>query len=357
MKQYEDFANLLINSNGAVPIYNCLLHINNENIDYKIAVGQIGNSKEKLLHNSLFRTGSITKIFTATIILQLMEKNLLNLEDNFFDLLQSNELKQLVSEILFFDRINYSKQIKVKDLLHHKSGLRDYYSDDERFFAHIKKNPTQNWNWKIVLKKYFEFDLHKKGVSKPNELFYYSDTNYVLLAILIEEITNKKYHQVLEENILKPLSLHDTYLEFHQQKKGITPIIFPYHGTYSLKNTNTSFDWGGGGLISSTDDLIIFIRSLLTGKLFTNEKTLQKMMNFEDCSIDSTSKKRNIDYGIGLQRKKIGKYNYIGHNSAYGGMAFYNLETGTNFILTINQVLAPHKAEWLLKKSIEAFFS
>jgi D-alanyl-D-alanine carboxypeptidase len=358
MKQYEDFANLLINPNGSAPIYNCLLHINNEhkNINFKIASGQIADCKEEIFNNYRFRTGSITKTFTATIIFQLMEENLLSLEDNFFDLLQHNELKQIVSEILFFEGVNYSKKIKVKDLLQHKSGLRDYYSDDERFFAHIKKNPTQNWNWKIVLKKYFEYGLHKKGVSKPNELFYYSDTNYLLLAILIEEVTNKKYGQVVEENIIKPLSLHDTYLEFHQQKKGITPIIFPYHGTYSLKNVNTSFDWGGGGLISSTNDLHIFIRSLFTGKLFTNEKTLQKMINFDDCANDSTPKKRNIDYGFGIQRKKIGKYNYIGHNSAYGGMAFYNLETGTSFILTINQVLAPHKAEWLLKKSVEAFF-
>ena len=80
------------------------------------------------------------------------------------------------------------------------------------------------------------------------------------------------------------------------------------------------------------------------------------MMNFEDNSIISTSKKGKIAYGMGLQQKKIGKNNFIGHNSAYGGMVFYNLETDSSFILNVNQVLAPHKAEWLLKKTVEAFF-
>ena len=55
--------------------------------------------------------------------------------------------------------------------------------------------------------------------------------------------------------------------------------------------------------------------------------------------------------------QKIGAHNFIGHNSAYGGMVFYNLDTDTSLILNINQVIAPHKAEWLLKKTVEAYFS
>jgi len=358
MKKYKNFANLLINTEGSAPIYNCLLAINNpkNNINYKIALGQIDATDQKIASNYRFRTGSITKTFTSTIILQLMEEGLLKLEDPFLDSLQNNETKKILSEILIFDEINYSSHITIKNLLQHKSGLRDYFADDERFFANIKKYPNQEWDWKKVLEKYFEYGLNKKGVSKPSESFYYSDTNYLLLALLIEELTNKTYYKILEERILNPLSLNDTYLEFHQNKKGATPIIFPYHGIYSLKNVTTSFDWGGGGLISSTNDLNIFIRSLLTGKLFNDPKTLKQMINFEDDSIISTSKKEKIGYGMGLQQKKIGKHNFIGHNSAYGGMVFFNLETDSSFILNINQVLAPHKAEWLLKKMVEAFF-
>ncbi|MFT6842386.1 MAG: D-alanyl-D-alanine carboxypeptidase [Psychroserpens sp.] len=359
MKEYEDFAKLLINPKGSTPIYNCLLNINSEkkNINYKIALGQIGASGKKIADNYRFRTGSITKTFTSTIILQLMEEGLLKLEDSLLNCLQNEETKKILSEILFCDNINYSRQITVKNLLQHKSGLRDCFADDGRFFEYIKKNPNRDWNWKNILETYFKYNLHKKGVFKPGESFYYSDTNYVLLAILIEEITHKKFHEVLEERILNPLSLHDTYLEFHQNKKGCTPIIFPYQGVNSLKNVNTSFDWGCGGIVSSTRDLNVFMRSLLTGQLFNDIKTLKQMINFDDDSIVSSPKKGEIKYGFGIQQKKIGEHNFIGHNSAYGGMVFYNLATDTSLILNINQVTAPHKAEWLLKKTVEVFFS
>jgi D-alanyl-D-alanine carboxypeptidase len=358
MKEYENFAKLLVNPNGSNPIYNCLLNINNEkrNINYTIALGQIGASGKKIASNYRFRTGSISKTFTSTIILQLMEEGLLKLEDSFLNCLQNDETKKILSEILFCDTINYSKQITVKNLLQHKSGLKDCFSDDGRFFENIKKHPNRNWNWKNILETYFTYNLHKKGIFKPGESFYYSDTNYLLLAILIEEITSKKYYEVLEERILNPLSLNDTYLEFHQKKKGSTPIIFPYHGANSLKNVNTSFDWGCGGIISSTRDLNVFMRSLLTGQLFNEMKTLKQMIDFDDDSIVSSPKKREIKYGLGIQQKKIGVHNFIGHNSAYGGMVFYNLETETSLILNINQVTAPQKAEWLLKKTVEAFF-
>ena len=122
MKQYEDFANLLINPNGSAPIYNCLLNINNakKNINYEIALGQIDASGKKIPSNYRFRTGSIAKTFTSTIILQLMEEGLLKLEDTFLDCLQNGETKKILSEILFFDGINYSSHITVKNLLQHK---------------------------------------------------------------------------------------------------------------------------------------------------------------------------------------------------------------------------------------------
>ena len=359
MKEYENFAKLLINPKGSTPIYNCLLNINSEkrNINYNIALGQIDASGEKIASNYRFRTGSITKTFTSTIILQLMEEGSLKLEDSFLNCVQNDETKKLLLEILFCETINCSSQITVKNLLQHKSGLRDCFADDERFFADIKKYPNRDWNWNNILEKYFKYNLHKKGLFKPGESFYYSDTNYVLLAIIIEEITSKKYSEVLEERILNPLSLNDTYLEFHQNKKGFIPIIFPYHGTNSLKNINTSFDWGCGGIVSSTKDLNVFMRSLLTGQVFNDIKTLKQMINFDDGSIIASEKKKKIKYGMGIQQKKIGEHNFIGHNSAYGGMVFYHVESDTSLVLNINQVTAPHKADWLLKKTVEAYFS
>jgi D-alanyl-D-alanine carboxypeptidase len=359
MKQFEVYANLLINPNGSAPIYNCLIYLNDKerNIIYRDAFGQMDASGDSADSSYCFRTGSITKTFTATVILQLMEEGALHLEDTFLDCLKNYETRKFFSDLLFFDGINYSGHITIKNLLQHKSGIRDYFADDARFLKCIKDFPDQNWDWKKILEKYFEYDLNKTGTIQPNKDFYYSDTNYLLLAVLIEELTNMPYHEALEKRILGPLSLNDTYLEFYQNRKGVMPIIFPFYGSYALQNVNTSFDWGGGGLISSANDLDIFLRALLAGQVFNKVETLQLMMNFDDGPIDSPSKKGKLSYGMGLQQKQIGGLNFIGHNSAYGGMMFYNPDTKFSVILSVNQVSAPHKAEWLMKKVVEDFIS
>ena len=81
------------------------------------------------------------------------------------------------------------------------------------------------------------------------------------------------------------------------------------------------------------------------------------MTNFDDGLINSPPNKGKISYGMGLQQKIIGGLNFIGHNSAYGGMMFYNLDTKFSVILSVNQVSALHKAEWLMKKVVEDFIS
>jgi len=352
MERIEDIMKLLIRDNGSSPIHNCILYLNNpkKDISYNAVFGKINASISKIDQDYCFRTGSITKTFVATIIMQLMEEKKLNIDGFFLDYLSKKD-KEFLKKIMFFKGVNYSNQITIKNLLEHSSGLRDYFADDNRFFNYVMRFPLQSWEWKTIMQKYFKYKLHEKGVFTPGAGFYYSDTNYLLLAVLIEELTNMSLHELLEERILTPLSLNDTYLQFHQEPKGYKPVIPSFYGSINLKNINSSFDWGGGGLISSTNDLDFFIRELLSGKLFDSKETLSLMMDFNHKkNINSAlDKKRNM-YAIGLQQKKIGDYNFIGHNSAYGGMMFYDLHSGLSIILSINQLASPHKAEWLIKK-------
>ena len=359
MKLIDELMKILIKNSGSSSVHNCILYLNNpkNNSNYKGAFGQMNVSGGNVNHNTCFRTGSITKTFTATIIMQLMEENVLSLDDYFLDILNETNRKFL-KELLIFEGINYSNEITIKNLLQHRSGIRDYFTDDDRFFNHVMKFPFQSWGWKTIMQKYFEYNLNDKGVFQPGKGFYYSDTNYLLLAFLIEELSIMPFHEVLEKRILKPLSLNDTYLEFYQERKGSTPIVFPFYGSNNLKNINSSFDWGGGGLISSVNNLDVFIRALLAGKLFNKFETLKLMTNFDDeNSINIISKKVRNVYALGLQQKKIGAYNFIGHNSAYGGMMFYDLNSDLSIIFSINQASSTHKAEWLIKKLAEGFIS
>jgi D-alanyl-D-alanine carboxypeptidase len=359
MKSTAELMKHLIRNSGSTPIHNCILHLNNpkKKITYKAAFGQMNATGGNVNHNYCFRTGSITKAFTATIIMQLMEEDMLNLDDFFLDGL-NKVTRKFLNQLMLFKGVDYSNEITIKHLLQHRSGIGDYFTDDHRFLKHVMKYPYKNWEWKNIMEKYFEYNLNKKGVFQPGKGFYYSDTNYLLLAILIEELTNMPFHEVLEKRILGPLCLNDTYLEFYQEAKGNIPIVFPFYGSNDLKNINSSFDWGGGGLISSSKDLDVFIRSLLSGQLFNRVETLKLMIDFgNENSINSTLKKGRDVYGMGLQQKKIGDYSFIGHNSAYGGMMFYDLDSDFSIIFSINQLSSLHKAEWLIKKLAGGFIS
>jgi len=358
LKALNEMTELVLNSTGSSPIYSCLLCISDtkKRTTYNRAIGDFKGSEDPINHSVQFRIGSITKPFTAAIILQLMEEGKFMLTDRYMDLINDNT-KSVLKNILQIEITDCSNYITVEHLLTHQSGLLDYYSDDERFVEYVRKFPEKSWNWKLVMKKYFEFGLNLKGNFRPGEGFHYADTNYLLLAVLIEDICNLAFAEVLEQRILKPLGLNDTYLEFYQDKKGPNPIIFPYHGTTHLKGINTSFDWGGGGLVSTLADLNTFLPALILGHLFKLPSTLHKLLSYTDPSKNEASSSDKTKYCFGLQQKNIYGLNLIGHTSAYGAMTFYEPMNKINVTVSVNQVAGVHKAEWLMRKAIEVYLS
>lgn len=356
MEQIEKLMSMVVKPFGCSPVYNCILGLNNESndINFSKAIGVTGENGKFVSPDYCFKTGSITKLFTSTIILQLKEEGLLRLEDCYFDLVTKDTIKKL-SGLHFFDGTDYSEKISLLQLLQHQSGLRDFFSADARFLRYVMEHPSQLWNWELVMEKYFEFDLNLKTSFAPGNGFHYSDTNYLLLAILIEQITNKPLHQVYREKISIPLGLNDTYLEFHESPRESKQVVFPYYGTHSLENINTSFDWGGGGLISTMTDLTIFIRSLIKGYLFKRNDTLELMIRSPFTLPVGQNKGLAIKYGLGIQQKNFSGYAFVGHDSAYGSMLFYEPDKDISIILSLNQATAVQKAGWLMKKIILEF--
>ncbi|MFN0216404.1 MAG: serine hydrolase domain-containing protein [Saprospiraceae bacterium] len=351
IQQFEALMEQVLKPDGDAPIYHCMLRIRDgkRNVQYEGAVGTIDEAGKAVSASCRFRTGSITKPFTAAIVLQLVEQGMFKLTDLYFDLLDEAS-KASLSCLHIWEGTDYSDKISVQHLLQHSTGLRDYFADDERFLAFVMQHPAQQWDWKLILEKYFEFGLNDKALFIPGNGFYYSDTNYLLLGMLIEHATGKSLHQNYEEKILAPLGLTDTYLEFFQAPAHNAATIFPHYGKHSLENTNTSFDWGGGGLVSSMRDLDIFIRALVAGSLFDQAETWRLMTRFDVADPLNTSAKRSMHYGLGLQKKIIPDHSFIGHNSAYASMLYYDPEKDLSIVLTLDQAGAMHKAEWLLNK-------
>ncbi len=344
---------LVLRPTGTTPIHNCLLLLRDtkQDINFSKAIGLIGPEKGNVTTDCCFKIGSITKLFTATLILQMVEEGLLKLEDYYFDLIDAAS-KELLSGLHVWDGKDQSSKIKIHHLLSHSTGLKDYFSDDERFLNHVMEHPSQSWNWQSVMKKYFEFELHKNPAFLPSAGFHYADTNYLLLSVLIEQLTGKQLHEVYRARIIKPLGLWNTYLEYFEFPENNTNAVFPYFGTHSLESINTSFDWGGGGLISNLKDLDIFIRGLLNNVLFEKKETLELMLRLQNNYSLTDDSAAPYPYGLGIQKKNSAGFSFFGHNSTYGAMLYYDPEKEISLILSIGQFAAMHKAEWMFNKII-----
>jgi len=353
MEKFEKMMLQVIKPGGKAPVYNCMLSIKDpgNGLNFSTALGLIGESDEPISNDYCFRCGSITKLFTATVIFQLIEEGLFRLEDCYFDVVGKNVVNGL-SGLHFWEGTDYSEKITVFHLLQHSSGLRDYFSDGERFLAYVIRHPSQSWSWNLVMKKYFEFELNRNPLFVPGNGFHYSDTNYLLLAVLIEQLTKKSLQQIYREQIVTPLGLNDTYLEFFEMPETVKPVAYPCYGIQSLADINTSFDWGGGGLISTTNDLHTFIRSLVKGLLFKKAGSLEYLKRPQNVNSMLKTSGYSLQYGLGIQQKDYPGYSFVGHNSVYGSMLFYEPEKDISIVISLNQAFAMPKAEWLMKKVI-----
>jgi D-alanyl-D-alanine carboxypeptidase len=354
--QLEKIMELVIRPEGNTPIHNCMLFLRDQAqcIDFSRAIGLTSAGGENITTDHCFRIGSITKLFTAALILQLVEEGLLKTEDLYFNLINEDS-KIFLSGLHLWNGEDNSSKISIHHLLSHSTGLRDYFSEDERFLDVVREHPSQFWNWKRIMEKYFEFGLHKNPAFIPGKGFHYADTNYLLLAVLIEQITGKHLHEVYREKIISPLGLANTYLEYAEMPVKMKPIAFPFYGIHSLEKINTSFDWGGGGLISSMDDLDIFIRSLMKSVLFKKPETLDLMLQLKNQKPSMESTGSSFHYGLGIQKKDFPGFSFFGHSSLYGAMLYFEPEKDISIIISLNQFTAMHKAEWLMKKIIFNF--
>lgn len=306
--------NTRIRFNGRNPVYNYQLYFNYD--DKYIFDDGVGIAKKKdstSVKHLKFKSASVSKTFIAVMILQLEEEGIVDIEDNVVKYLDST----LIRDLKIINGVDKSKDITIVTLLNHTAGLKDYILEDKRFLFQTNLFPGK-LNLPIDhLNRYKKHSLNKNNT--PVGEFHYSDTHYLILALLIEKVTGESLQDNLKKRIALPVNLKATYVDswdstytnfMHQykNKKDLTEILHP------------SIEFGGGGFITTTNDLAIFMRHLFLNKLFTDTVTLSKMLNMND--IDN--------YGLGIMRKKIPE-NWIKKDAtdtlyAYGHDGYFGIE-------------------------------
>ncbi|MGQ1785423.1 serine hydrolase domain-containing protein [Saccharicrinis sp. GN24d3] len=283
-----------------------------------------------------FYLASIGKTFTATVILQLTEEGKLKLDDTIGQYLSC----EVMEGLHMLNDTDYSNEITVRHLLQHTSGLPDYFEGKTKdgspnMMEMLLVEPEKLWepNELIV------FSKHKMAPNfKPGTDYRYTDTEYILLGLIIEKLSGRALCDVFEERFFKPLQMHHTYMNLRSKPlKPTSKIAEMYVGRIEVSALKSlSADWAGGGLVSTTEDINKFQTALFTEKLISNV-SLEFMQNW-------IPESKSMYYGLGLRKFELRemfpmlpKLTLIGHSGSTASFMYYCPQLDVYLSGTLNQ--------------------
>ncbi|MVO85370.1 serine hydrolase [Streptomyces sp. p1417] len=244
--------------------------------------------------NDKFRVGSITKTFVSTVLLQMEDEGKLSLDDTV-----DRHLPGLVR-----GNGNDGRKISVRQLLNHTSGLFDYLADEEYSATYMEGDGYLKHRYDTLPPlKHVKVALSHAPEFEPGAKHDYSNTNYILAGLIIEEVGGRTYEAEVRDRIIKPLGLKATTnpgngIHLPQpSSRGYAKLFRDQPDRIDdITEMNGSQGWADGDIISSAHDLNRFYSALLRGKLLSPKQL--KAMKTTVTSPDSP----DTFYGLGLQR-------------------------------------------------------
>lgn len=277
-----------------------------------------------------FPIASITKMFTAALVMQLVDEGRINLDQTVQGVLPDVDL----SGLHVVKGVDHSPALTIRHLLHQTSGLADYYEGD--LAVDLKDGKDRSYDLNDVLRMTRALPPQ---AAPDNGKSYYSDTNYQLLGAVIETATGQTYDQALQSRICEPLRLAQTGV---LQGNDIGLPVYHKDNRLNVPQILTSMT-SDGGIISILDDMLIFLRAFMGSNLFKPENAGQ-MREWNRLFFP-------LQYGYGLMRIKLPRWmtlfratpELIGHSGASGSFAFHAPEPDIYLIGTFNQTDAPRR--------------
>ncbi|RRQ48386.1 class A beta-lactamase-related serine hydrolase [Maribacter algicola] len=322
------------------PIKSALLHVYSKSrgIDVQLAEST-RDSGNAITINNPFYTASITKMFTATAVGMLKDQKKLNFEDKIAQYLP----KSLVEKLHVLDGKDYSKDITIAHLLQHTSGLPDYFTDktvdgSPKIINQLLMDTDKSWSPEEMIR----FSKEKmKPHFVPGDGYQYTDTEYVLLALLVEKVSGLSLDEFFKQHIFQPLGMGSSYINLKSSSlKNERPIAKFYVGETELSSYKSlSADWGGGGLVSTTQDLITFLEAYNTNKL-VKKNTCQEMQQWVNETV-------GMEYGYGIRKVSFKNLfdddtnlEVMGHTGSTASFLWYCPQLDTYIAGTLNQLEA-----------------
>ncbi|WP_339916621.1 serine hydrolase domain-containing protein [Yeosuana marina] len=318
-------------------IKSVMLHVYSETRGIDI---QLAESKEDSISmQSPFYTASVTKMLTATAIGILKDQKKLKFEDSIAQYLPDS----LTNNLHILEGKEYSRDITIAQLLQHTSGLPDYFTDDTidgspNIINQLLVDTNKIWSPQEMI----QFTKEKmKPRFIPGKGYHYTDTEYVLLALIIENVSGLSLDKFFQHYMFQPLGMDGSYINLKSKPlKKQLPIAEFYVEDIALSSFRSlSADWGGGGLVSTTQDLIRFLKALNEDVIVKKETRLE-MQNWTNESV-------GMQYGFGIRKVAFNSIydtdsnlQLIGHNGSTASFLWYCPQLDTYITGTLNQLEA-----------------
>jgi CubicO group peptidase (beta-lactamase class C family) len=314
--------------------------------------GQVPMTKDTPIY-----IASITKLYTATVIMRLYENGALSLDDPMSRYLS----KELIQGIHVYKGTDYSREITIKQLLSHTSGIADYYTEKPKggksLFDLFLEKPERSWTVDETIER-TRNDLRPNF--QPGTDASYSDTNFQLLGKVIEAVTGKPLHTVYEDFIFRPLGLKHTWL-IGRSEPQLAPSAAPadifYKDMNITKTRSNGAYWAEGGILSTAAEMIIFLKALNDGRII-NGDTLKLMHDWRKLQFP-------LQYGYGTMYFKLPRVitrvmkvpPLWGHSGSTGSFLYYSEDLNLYMAGSINQVESKSKPFKLMLRVTKAIQS
>ena len=227
----------------------------------------------KLQPCHISKIASITKFMLGVCTMRLQEKGLLSLDDPISKYISKDKLDKIS---------NGNEPLTVRNLMNHTTGIYDVI-DDQGFYLQVLNDPAKHWTSDDLLK--YVYNKPALFAFNLTDTAGYSNTNYILLKLVVEAATQKSSSKILHEELIDLLGLTDTY-SFYDDPLPEGKIAQGYYDLYNdgklqnLTNWNTGSGNGYGGVYSTVWDMYTFIDALFVQKSLLTQASLDQMLVF-----------------------------------------------------------------------------
>lgn len=249
----------------------------------------------------------VTKMYTAAVIFKLVDLHKISLETKISQFFHDSFMEQLHVK----DAVDYGRTITIGQLLNQTTGIPDYFFQSDKWCASIVERFDQDPSF--TLEELIHLSKAKDPSFLPGKKAMDSDTNYQLLGAIIEKVTGMELEEVFDTIIYEPLGLKKTGLYTVDKVYDFGDIY--YQGElYQIPNVLAS-QKAAGGMISTLEENLVFLRGFCNAKLF-DPSHIETIMKFQKMSMVT-------NYGAGIMQVKMAGDEIYGHFGITGSVSVY----------------------------------